>query len=293
MEKPESDFDVFRRIGALLSAASVGLYVAGYLTLRARAHALGTDPGFALVDQIYVFAGFRFLLQTLGELLYVMPVVLVIAALARVLAARLPAVVRQVGAWTALILLAVLTFASLSTVGVAGVLLGPARATAGSLKDALTPSILGVGPAGVFIPLGATLCAALTLLWLHARYRHGGFSSVLTRILGAVALMQLVLLPLQHGIFLADNTGRALGRMPEGLKGVLPPAWLLDRGTDRASLLARSADGALCLVTVQVSALDGIPVTRIAPLDKIVQELRDAPAAPPGAGARPDSRGTP
>lgn len=293
MERPESDVDPLRRVGVLLSAASMGLYAAGYLTLRARAHALGTDPGFALVDQIYVFAGFRFLLQALGELLCVIPVLLVIAGVARVLAPRLPSVVRQVGAWMALILLVLLTFASLITVEVAGVLLGPASAPAGSLQDALRASILGVGPAGVLIPTGAVLCAALTLLWLHARYQHGGFASVLTRILGAVALMQLVLLPLQHGIFLADNTGRALGRMPQGVTGVLPPVWLLDRGTERASLLARSADRALCLVTVKVSDLDGIPVTRVAPLDEIVRELRAAPAALPTPDEHPDPRGTP
>ena len=53
-----------KNIGTVLGTASVLAYVSGYLALRARAHALGTDPGFKLVDEAYVFAGFRFVFIT-------------------------------------------------------------------------------------------------------------------------------------------------------------------------------------------------------------------------------------
>ena len=63
-------------------------YGCGYLALRARAHALGTDPGFALIDQAYVFAGFRFVLALLFALLVMTPLLLVLDVIGR-LASRL------------------------------------------------------------------------------------------------------------------------------------------------------------------------------------------------------------
>src|SRR5215472_12414200 len=63
--------------GVILTALSGGAYACGYLVLRARARALGTDPGFALIDQAYVFAGFRFVLILLFALLVtVLPLLL-------------------------------------------------------------------------------------------------------------------------------------------------------------------------------------------------------------------------
>src|SRR5215470_17390350 len=57
-----------KNVGIVLTSASAASYASGYLALRSRAHALGTDPGFTLLDQAYVFAGFRFTLSTLVAL---------------------------------------------------------------------------------------------------------------------------------------------------------------------------------------------------------------------------------
>ena len=54
-----------KNAGVVLTALSGAAYACGYLVVRARARALGTDPGFALIDQAYVFAGFRFVLMLL------------------------------------------------------------------------------------------------------------------------------------------------------------------------------------------------------------------------------------
>ena len=67
-----------KNLGALLGTASVLGYISGYLALRARAHALGLDPAFTLVDEAYVFAGFRFLFATLIVLLLAAPVILLV-----------------------------------------------------------------------------------------------------------------------------------------------------------------------------------------------------------------------
>ena len=95
-------------------------------------------------------------------------------------------------------------------------------------------------------------------------------------ILTMIAVLQVVLLPIQHGIFFADRNARLLARVPEGLVGVSSPIWLLDRGADRASLIARIGDGGLGLITVKVDALDGIPVTRTVSLGEVVRS-RGAP----------------
>ena len=58
----------------VLTSLSGAAYACGYLAVRARARALGVDPGFALVDQAYVFAGFRFVLVLLISLLVSVPV---------------------------------------------------------------------------------------------------------------------------------------------------------------------------------------------------------------------------
>src|ERR1700758_1238013 len=61
----------------VLTSLAGAAYGCGYLVVRARARALGTDPGFALVDQAYVFAGFRFVLALLFALLItVLPLLL-------------------------------------------------------------------------------------------------------------------------------------------------------------------------------------------------------------------------
>lgn len=279
MERWAALLEAAKNVGVVLTSSAALAYAAGYLALRARAHALGTDPGFALVDQTYVFAGFRFTLQTLVALLCILPPLMLIRAAARWISALLKQRFRKATAWVAALTLAALTLASLTTLEVEAVLLGNARLGHDALDRLLTPSILGEGSVGTMITLGATLTAALSVLWFYTRVVSptsgaepiGG--APLTCVLAVVALLQLILLPVQHGVFYADRNGRALARIPDGVTGVLPPVWLLDRGTDRASLFARAPDGKLCLLTIKVDALDGIPVTRIAPIHNIVREL--------------------
>ena len=66
----------------VLTSLAGAAYGCGYLVVRARARALGADPGFALVDQAYIFAGFRFVLVLLLSLLISVPVLLILRWLA-------------------------------------------------------------------------------------------------------------------------------------------------------------------------------------------------------------------
>ncbi|TMJ42296.1 MAG: hypothetical protein E6G90_19215 [Alphaproteobacteria bacterium] len=72
-----------KNAGVILTAASGAAYACGYLVLRARARALGTDPGFTLIDQAYVFAGFRFVLILLFALLVTAPLLLLLRIVGR------------------------------------------------------------------------------------------------------------------------------------------------------------------------------------------------------------------
>jgi hypothetical protein len=65
-----------KNAAVVLTSLSGAAYACGYLAVRARARALGADPGFALVDQASVFAGFRFVIVLLLSLLISVPVLL-------------------------------------------------------------------------------------------------------------------------------------------------------------------------------------------------------------------------
>jgi hypothetical protein len=261
--------DGAKNIGAVLTTASALAYASGYLALRARAYALGTDPGFTLVDQAYIFAGFRFVLNTLVALLVIAPLLILIRAAVRWLPVSPQSGRGRILAWVAAIVLALLTLGSFATLDVRAVLVG-GTAPDSSIQRALTWSILGIGNLGVLITLGATLTTTLSVLWTRACYVAVGITDPLAVLLTIIAVLQLILLPIQHGIFFADRSARTLARVPEGVSGVSPPIWLLDRGSNRASLVARGADGRLSLITVKVDALDGIPVTETVPISKIV-----------------------
>ena len=124
---------------------------------------------------------------------------------------------------------------------------------------------------GVFVVLAATAAAAITVLWISDRYVHTGARDPLTMVLLVIAALQLVLLPVQYGIFFADRTARVLARAPEGVGGVLPPVWLVDRGADRAALLARLPRGSLSLITIKAETLDGIAVVGTTTIAEIVE----------------------
>lgn len=260
-----------KNVGVVLTSASAASYAAGYLALRSRAHALGTDPGFTLLDQAYVFAGFRFALITLVALLAVSPLLIlgkaIVGATARFVKPRGLEVLSALIA----VVLAVLTLASFRSLFVEGVLLADPVAQDGAVQRALVSGVLGRGVVGVFVVLAATAAAAITVLWISDRYARTGARDPLTMVLLVIAALQLVLLPVQSGIFFADRTARVLARAPEGVGGVLPPVWLVDRGADRAALLARLPGGSLSLITIKAETLDGIAVVGTRTIAEIVE----------------------
>jgi hypothetical protein len=260
-----------KNVGIVLTSASAVSYAGGYLALRSRAHALGTDPGFTLLDQAYVFAGFRFALITLVALLVISPLLILVKVVAETTARVIKPPGLKILAALAAVALAILTLVSFRTLLVEGVLLADPAAHEDAVQRVLISGVLGRGTVGVFVILAATSTAAVTVLWASGRYAHTGAGDPLTMVLVVIAALQLVLLPMQYGIFFAEKTARVLDRPPEGVVGVVPPVWLLDRGADRASLVARLPRGALSLMTVKAEKLDGIAVTGTTTIAEIVE----------------------
>jgi hypothetical protein len=260
-----------KNVGVVLTSASAVAYASGYLALRSRAHALGADPGFTLVDQAYVFAGFRFGLIMLVALLVVWPLLVLVAASAKWAASMMKPGPRRFFELLGVVALAVLTLAGFRTLFLEGALLAddPARRTA--LERMLYAGVLGAGRVGVVVVLASTATAAMTLLWTRGRYAQTGADNSLTMALGVIAALQIALLPVQYGVFFADRTVRVLQRSPADGAGGSSIAWLLDRGADRASLLERRPQGGFAIVTVRVEDLDGMAVTGTTSLADIVK----------------------
>jgi hypothetical protein len=255
-----------KNAGVVLTALSGVTYASGYLVMRARARALGTDPGFVLIDQAYVFAGFRFALTLLLGLLVVAPVLLLLGWVGR-LASLLPKghfSVLEIA--TALSAGAATIWAYTATIGVSGVLLAPSH---GRLADA----VLGRNNYGVLMVLATTAIGAAMLLWFYAHFARAGSLDPLGAVLLLISVLLLALLPMQHGIFHADRMARRLDRMPEGVTGLAPPIWLVDRGTsDRVVLCGHTMDGQARLVTLKAEKLDGIAITGVSSLGAALLE---------------------
>jgi hypothetical protein len=262
-----SDFvEQAKGAAVVLTSLSGVAYACGYLAVRARARAIGADPGFLLVDQAYVFAGFRFVVLLMLSLLIAAPALLTL----RWLAARaLPTAAGPLAAleWGAIAVAAVATlWAYLVTTRVNGVLLAP------SSDWAARAALEGGGASGFLFTLGATAGAAALLLWTRAHFRRAGALDPLGAALALVCGLLIVLLPVEHGVFHADRTARRLDGAPAGLGGLAVPIWVVDRTADRVTLLGRGADGRLKLAAVKADALDGVAVVKIGSLSDAVAD---------------------
>jgi hypothetical protein len=172
-----------KNVGIVLTSASAVSYAGGYLALRSRAHALGTDPGFTLLDQAYVFAGFRFALITLVALLVISPLLILVKVVAKTTAQVIKPPGLKIIAALAAVALAILTLVSFRTLLVEGVLLADPAAHENAVQRALISGVLGKGTVGVFVILAATSTAAVTVLWVGGRYAHTGARDSLTMVL--------------------------------------------------------------------------------------------------------------
>ncbi len=249
----------------LLGAASAIGYACGYLVLRARAFALGTDPTFQLVDEIYVFAGFRFLVITLLLLVVTAPVLLVLQALLAWSRRAVP----EAGQWMLVLVLAIATLAAMGILTVDAVLL-----RGGDVPEAgLAMAVLG-GATGLRFGLsaGIVLLAAVTGLSLQACWGTPGRTGR-SAVLAALLALQAFLLPVYHGALFADRRAWVLSDVPTSVQTLRLPLAIVDRTAGEATLLGADAEGRHGLVTIPRADLAGIPLREIVPLRDFLQRL--------------------
>lgn len=254
--------DLAKNTAAVLGTVTTIAYGSGYLALRARAHALGTDPAFTLVDEGYVFAGFRFLFVTLLCLLLLIPVIIIVRMVASWLL-NLQFVDKHIHSiqWLGLVLLAIAAIVTFKVFSAKGLLLQQSDANA--LQAALYEVISGGQPAmSLLLTLSAVLLATLSILWLQKVYLSGG-NSLLACVLGIVVSIQIFMLPVFHGVLLADRNVRVLAGCPDSVKGIMAPMGIVDRTIKHVTILGRDAFGKNRLVTVKLDDLNGIPIRKI------------------------------
>jgi hypothetical protein len=258
--------------GVVLTAASAVGYANGYLVMRARAYALGTDPGFSLIDQAYVWAGIRLVIVLLfAVLLSALPVLLVRVLWHQVLrlGPRLSAVIELCAAvlvGVAIMLLAINLF-SVSNVIFADPHTG--------LAAPLPAAVLGRNALGTVLFVASTALVLLIVFWLRSRVIRANGLDGLARLLIVMGLLLGALLPIEHGFFFAERKVRQLERLPEGVTGLTLPIWVVEQGADdRVILFGRDAGGAARLVPVKADKLDGIAVTAVADLGDVLSRER-------------------
>ena len=260
--------DTLKVAGILVAAGSSVAYACGYLVMRARAYALGTDPGFSFIDQAYVWAGIRFVLMLLLAMLISSPLLLLIRALWHVLVQLPPGrlAVIQWGVASVAGGAAVVSFALL--LSVSNLVF---EATRGAPLGLLSQAALQRSSVGPLMFIASTALTGTTLMWARALYARTNDVSDLIVVLLLASILLAVLLPLEFGFFFADRNVRRVDQVPEGLVGVRSPVWLIDRGAaDRVVLLGWDQAGAARLVTIKAEKLEGMAITGVARLDAVI-----------------------
>ncbi len=258
-----------KNIGVFLATTSTLAYISGYLALRARAFALGTDPAFTLVDEGYVVAGVRFVFVTLIILLLLSPVTLAIRSAASWLYAQLPNSLLNTSQWLLLGFLALGTlFLTVKILSVNGVLLQQRNSGPSSFVQEAVMGSAG----GVVLIFTVTLLAMLSILWL--KMHLSTTNTLFAWVLGIVVAIQILLLPMFHGALYADRMVRVLGTSPKAVQNLKQPFGIVDRTSAHVTLLGLDAKNQRNLVTIKLDDLNGVPIKKIVSLkDFVTKEL--------------------
>lgn len=253
-------------LAACVSLGSVVLYLPGYLALRFHLTTFGIGTDLAVLDERYLFAGAKFLVYLVSSVPTIALVVLVLAAVvglpgwlvSRVIGAR----GRQaVGRWwantlawwrvpTRLVLLGVILavgliqFVMRQCFVLSNLLLAPKLpepAWLGTLLLARTEGLLDLYFAGLVA--GTVITGALALISWYQK-DHTAWSVLLTGLLAFFVSVQVLLLPVNYGILIADKTiPRVSSLGGQEALGASENVWLVWEGKESVTYLTRSRAG--------------------------------------------------
>jgi hypothetical protein len=263
----EALMDRVKLAGSVLATISGFAYACGYLVSRSRARALGIDFGFALVNEVYVFRGFRFLLLLLLTTLMVSPVILIAHGVALYATkGRRPSLLMSFEIFGIVYLAFVVIGLFVVTLLVSDALL---RRPAGWFHDALWGAILGRNPVGLAVTFATVAVTACATYWLIRRSVARRLVDGLTWSLVLEVTLLVLLLPIQNGAFWADHVVQTFEHPPAELGPAGSSFWVIDRNADRVVLLLSNAAGTPKLVTYPADKLDGITMTGSVPLEQL------------------------
>ena len=270
--------ELVKTIGTALGAVSLLAYGCGYLALRARAFALGTDPNFLLFDQVYVFAGVRFLAITLIIAVLLAPAFIILRWIAIRLIRALPAINTRADP---------VDRPGRSRDRDARVVGDPATADGALLRDAAPPAAELSGPDTLADRARQRRARWVGRLAARPRLRLGAARRAfraLARRPAAVGRGDTRPRPRGRGgaarssccrsitaRCFADRHVRVLGEMPEAVRGLVMPIAVVDRTAAQATLFGRDGAGRPRSTTVALSDLDGVPVEAVMPLEDFVR----------------------
>jgi hypothetical protein len=260
--------NLLKNIGGVLATVTSIIYAAGYMVLRCRSNALGTDLSFKLLDETYIFAGFRFVLITLVTLLLLSPIILFVKWLTAWAFSKLSTDFANIIEWVVLAVLAFVTIFFLKIFGVSGLLIQDQDTSYSHIQQA----VLGGQPLlRLSLTFLTTFVASISFIWLRKNYLEYGFNEF-NVLLSIVFFVQLCVLPAFHGALFADHRVRVLNEVPASLKSIHPPVCIVERNGDWASLFGKNEDNQSCLVNIKTGDLNGIPVKRIVNLLEFIEK---------------------
>jgi hypothetical protein len=265
-------FEELKDIAGSFAALAGLAYATGYLVLRARARALGTDQNLGLVEEAYVFAGFRFLLTLMVSVLVVSPVVAALRACVFLVVRVLPSAGIGVMQWITLVSFALVVSLEFRVFAVTNVLLEPQTRDAGRASSIVLDGVLGRNTLGLSFMLSTTGVALILALWWNesgARGASSGFSVALTLVL----LLQWFMLPICHGIFFADRSVRVLDGVPNSASQLAAPAAVVDRGGEFVTLFGLNKAGERRLVMIDKGDLKGAAISSVTSLSAFLETL--------------------
>jgi hypothetical protein len=237
------------------------LYVAGYLALRFHLAAIGIGTDLAVLDERYLFTGARFLVYFVSSVPIIVLLGLPVAALAWALSRLLPAKVRAkiyakaIPPPTALALAGIaftvimIQFVMRQCFFVSDLLLAPSLPAQPAwifgllLDDQLMPLFFSALVASCAVPLAI-------LLALRETPMPGRAASFARGLLGFLAAVQVLLLPINYGILIADKSFARVASLGGTPLEAGEEAWLAWEGRDGVTFLVRRQENRRSLVTL-------------------------------------------
>jgi hypothetical protein len=269
-----SDWTKYTVVGSFL------LYVVGYLSLRFHLTAIGIGTDLAVLDERYLFAGARFLVYLVSSVPKIVLIALPVALLFWAVCKLLPESARaRAYAWimqptrltvfgivfaVVMIQFVMVQCFAITDLLLAPALLGPAWLVGLLLDGGLMPLYFSSMVVACAVPI-AILAA------LRNGEARGGLAAFVGGLLAALAAVQVLLLPINYGVLIADKVLPRVAAIGDKPVADGEDAWLVWEGKDGVTFLHRSQDRKRrALVTLPRAKVERIEILGF---DRIIPKL--------------------